>query len=273
MGADQGGPPDQLVAPAFGQPAFERLLERLPGHVRSVVAGEAVPGEVLVLPLRRRGEPRRGLGAKPDQRAPVLDQLGVPGPQPGRCPASLPFLEQPVALSQRAFVGRHRGLLERPQRPDRLVEEVASLGGIPDHDHEIVRTEVHRANLTPQVSLAPYRRSIDLDSVGASSRDLDLDQHLARLLGDDLAARVGGAVGVMPDHRFRGRGTRRLEEEQEGDPLEQVGLALTVRARDGDQRVGEIVQAGLGVVSEVPEFDPREPHPVVNRPVSAASPA
>src|SRR5512132_1617278 len=114
MGADQGGPPDHLVAAAFGQPALERLLERLPGHVRSVLAAEAVPGEVAVLLLRRGGEPRRGLGAETDQRAHVLDQLGIPGLQPRRCPASLPLLEQPIALSQRAFVGRHRGLLERP---------------------------------------------------------------------------------------------------------------------------------------------------------------
>ncbi len=233
-GPTKRGPSDELVRPAFGQTGLERLLERLAHDVRSV--------------RRTRARTRRGAGTPPPPVvASACGGLGV-GAGPARCPfltSSASQASSPVgaprpshSFSKRlrwrrvALVRRHGGLLERPERADGVVEEVAPLGRVADHDDEVVGAEEHRPNLPAQIALAPHRRPVHLDAVRSSAGDLHLDQDLARLLGQDLAARVRRPVRVAPDDRLGRGGSRRLEEEQEGDPLEQVGLALAVRAGD-----------------------------------------
>ncbi len=222
--------------PAFGQPGCERLLERLPGHVRSVLARQAVAGEVPVLLFRGRREPsrrpRRGAGSarsrsSTSSASQASSPVGAPRP-------SHSFSSRLRWRSVRSYAVIADSLSGHSER---IASSMKSrrFDGIPDHDDEVVGPEVHRAHLPPQIALAPHRRTVHLHAVRAAARDLDLDQHLAGLVGDHLAARVGGPVRIAPDHGFGGRGPRRLEEEQEGDALEQVGLALAVGTRDRDQ--------------------------------------
>jgi len=135
-----------------------------------------------------------------------------------------------------------------------------SLARIADHDHEIVRSEEHRTDLTSEVALASDRRPVHLHAVRALTGDLDLDEDLA-VRGLHLAARVRGTVGASTHDRLGGRGSRRLQEEQERDALEQVRLPLAVRADSDDEPFRKRLEPRLSVVAEVPELDPAELHP------------
>src|SRR3712207_3313617 len=106
----------------------------------------------LLLGRRRQRVDR--LGPEADQRRTRLDQGGVPGLEVRRRSTPLPVLQEPVALAEGAVVRGDRALLERPQRADGIVEEVATLARLADHGEQVVGPEEHGPNLSADVALA-----------------------------------------------------------------------------------------------------------------------
>src|SRR6266545_618880 len=273
--AHQAGPSSELVVPPLRQPGPERLLQVLPPYRGPVIAGQLGARQTGEFLLCAWGQTGHGIVPKPEERGSVLHQLGVPSLEVIRRSPSLPFLQKSVALSKGPVVRRQHRLLERPERGHGLVHEPATLRRIAPDDVEILRPEERRADLPPKVALAPHRGPVDLDLVRPAPRDLHLDQHPATG-GLDLPSEVG-RIGPSPDQRLGARGSRRDQEEQERDALDEVGLPLSVGPDHGDQSVRNVIDPGLGVVTEVRELHPQKPQCSapgwLSRPASAGAPA
>ncbi len=69
-------------------------------------------------------------------------------------------------------------VLQRPERDDGLIHEVAALRGITDHHRQIEGTEEHRPHLPAELALAPERALVQLHAARALARDLHLDEGL-----------------------------------------------------------------------------------------------
>jgi hypothetical protein len=275
MRAHQAGPPSELVAPPLRQAGPERILQVLAPHRGPVLASQPGARQSGKLLLRARGQPGHDIGAKAKERGPVLHQLGVPCLEVLRRSPSLPLLQQSVALAKRPVVRGEYRLLERPERGHGLVHELAPLRRITPDDVEILRPEERRTDLSAKVALAPNWGPVDLDLVRPVPGDLHLDQH-PPAGGLDLPAKVG-CIGPSPDQRFGARSSRRDQEEQERNPLDEVGLPFSVGPDHGDQSVRNVIDPGLRVVTEVRELHPKKPQRSapgwISRPASAGAPA
>ncbi len=170
---------------------------------------------------------RQQLGAVPGQvPVPHVQRADVPaaaGPprRAGRLQQGTALLEHPVV------VGAHPGEPRRAQH-QQLVHEPPPLPRVAPDQGQVLGGEQHGAQDAQHVTRPRHRAPVDPGPVGPARGDLQLDQQLAPLV--DHGGAHHGPLGAVP-HQGSVRGHPvRTEGGHVPDRLNQVGLALTVRA-------------------------------------------
>ena len=139
------------------------------------------------------------------------------------------LLEHPLVVG--ADAGQPRG-----SGHDQLVEEPAALGRVAPHDGQVLRREQHRAQRAEHSRGRGTGDAVELGPVGPAGRDLDLDPQLARV--GDHRGPDHGSLGAGADEWRIGRHPVAAERGQVAQRLDQVRLALAVRADEHRWRPG-----------------------------------
>ena len=143
-------------------------------------------------------------------------------------------LQQVVALAQRASVGGHRrrGGGHRPH--DQRVERMAPQRRRADDQQHVLGREEHDRQRLRQLRGSPAY-AVDADALAGAGRTTAREDDLDVRRAFGPAADVGlqaGEVGAPRDHLGVGLGAMGTAHADQGDRLEQVGLAGGVGAVD-----------------------------------------
>ena len=159
----------------------------------------------------------------------------------GRLQQGVALLEHPVV------VAAHRGVA-RVARHQQLVEKPPPVARIALDQGEVFRREQYGPQGAEDLARARHRRAAELGPVGPARTDLDLDRRVPAVPDDDRAH--DRAVGSGSDQRRGQRDPVAAEGRDVAQRLDQVGLALPVRAdQRGDARLQ--VEARAVVRAEV----------------------
>ena len=186
--------------------------------------------------------------------------VGVTPPAAGGLQQRGPLLEHPLVVGPHAGQAWHAG-------HDQLVEDAAPLARLAAHDSQVLGGEQHRPDGPEDVTRTRLRRAVEAGPVGPPGRDLDLDLQLAS--GRDHRRAQQGPFGTGTHQRRVARDPVAAEGRQVPDRLDQVGLALPVRA-DENARSGLERELGVRPTAEVRDGQVSHPH---GAPTTARQPA
>jgi hypothetical protein len=179
----------------------------------------------------------------------VLDQLRVPfGQALQRRRALQVGAQQVVALLQRALVVRKRVEVALAQQADFGIKEASAVGRLAAHDCQVACGEAHDAQ--PPDERARSRDGLLVEADAALA--LHLQAHL-QVVGQPVRFVLGSEAHLLRaplDEVYLAHGAQRAERAEVIDRLQQVRLALRVRAqqdvharRGGDLRVRVVPKA------------------------------
>src|SRR5215208_4718688 len=209
---------------------------------------------------RDRGHGPRAVG---DQLGTVPRELGVPGIELGLArEAGANPADERVALRERTTVGRARLRPSGPKRRHDLVEVPATRSGRALHELEPLRQK-HAGQRTRRSRRAALeRRAVDLHALLITRREPDLEG--VRAVGTAHLGLDARDRRARAHHLALVRGPAGARREAEVQPLEQVGLAGTVRAAD-DVEPGSEFDLRSRVVAEVAQAEMRYEHQTFRR--------
>ncbi len=245
MRADQAHPAIELVRPGLGdrlqelrrqQVAVgrERDVSAEAGHVHQVGVGRPVRDRRIG---RAHPRPQQVHQLQPggDQLGSLARQVGVPHVQrrqvrrrPALAQRSTRRLEQRVALLEHPVVVGPHASHPRLTGDEQVVEETAAIRRVALDQREVLGGEQHGAQDAQYLAGPRDGRGVDAGPVGPAGGDLQLDQGGSTVA--DHPSPDHGPRGPLADQRGVGRHPMAVQRRQVADGLDQVGLALPVRA-------------------------------------------